>query len=68
MSEADRDTLVRNLSALLRQLGSEGACRGCGKRIWWCKTKAGKNAPITEDGLNHFADCTAADQFRGGDR
>lgn len=24
-------------------------CRGCGKEIWWVKTKNGKNAPVDLD-------------------
>lgn len=49
---------------MLKVLGREGACTACGKKIWWVKTKNAKNAPYTEEGINHFADCPKANQFR----
>jgi hypothetical protein len=53
-------------------------CRSCGAVIYWIKTAAGKNMPVSigapgsaapeerEDGLgiSHFADCAFADQHR----
>jgi hypothetical protein len=58
-------TLVRlNVSNLLRACADPGVCRGCSRPIFWLKTKNGKAAPYTEVGLNHFADCEAADKFR----
>jgi len=56
--------LKTNVLRLLNQVGVKGRCRGCAKEIWWVKLKSGKNAPYTEEGLNHFADCVKADQFR----
>lgn len=39
-------------------------CRGCGKRVAWIITKAGKRMPVDQDGISHFATCTEADYFR----
>ena len=43
-------------------------CEGFGKEIFWGKTKAGKNMPISELGngkfVSHFFDCPKAKSFR----
>lgn len=49
---------------LVKAVGQEGQCRGCGRKIWWIVTKNGKKAPYTDEGLNHFADCPKANEFR----
>lgn len=33
--------------------GNFGQCYGCGKRIIWIKTKAGKNMPV-DTGIHHY--------------
>ena len=54
-----------NIQMLYATLGaSPGTCKACGAAIWWVKTKNGKNAPFTAAGLNHFADCPKAKNFR----
>jgi len=73
MDEADRITdLTRQLNAaqllaraLLKHVGEEGTCRGCGASIFWVR-HIGKERPVPydPDGLNHFATCPRADQFR----
>ena len=40
------------------------ACRGCGQRILWAFTLAGKKSPHDPDGTSHFATCSAAARFR----
>lgn len=58
--------LRSNISHLLRAVAGDCTpCRGCGAPIWWIRTKTGRPAPWTADGLNHFADCPAASSFRG---
>ena len=57
--------LAQNIKRLLNQVGEPGVCRGCGAPIWWVVHRNGKRAPYTEQGLNHFIDCTKAGQFRG---
>ncbi len=43
-------------------------CRGCGKEIFWAKTKGVKNMPISMLGngdlVCHFYDCSKANNFR----
>jgi hypothetical protein len=54
--------------AIVKLYGAVGAdagkCRSCGRAIWWVVTKAGKRAPYTVDGTNHFADCANANSHR----
>lgn len=56
----------KNIIRLLRNIGaSEGQCKGCGLDIWWLKmAKSGKLAPITQQALNHFANCPKAKDFK----
>lgn len=52
---------------LLKVLGQEDRCRGCGRKIWWLAPKNGKRVPYTEEGINHFQhfeDCEKANKFR----
>ena len=56
--------LMRRITHLLDQTGSRGTCRGCDRPVMWVRHKNGKLAPYTLDGLNHFADCPAAERFR----
>lgn len=61
----DIEKIRKNLRSLYKTIGAdEAACKGCGRKIFWVKTKNGKNAPFTEDGLNHFADCPESAKFR----
>jgi hypothetical protein len=41
-----------------------GICRGCGAKVIWIVTKAGRNMPVDSDGTSHFATCPQAKQFR----
>jgi hypothetical protein len=57
--------LRSNIAKLLANVGDKGQCRGCGAEIWWIThNKSGKKVPYTPEGLNHFADCPAAAQFK----
>ena len=63
------DELRNNIKLLLNNVGDRGTCGqgptpGCGAEIWWVKHSNGKVAPYTEDGLNHFANCEKAENFR----
>jgi len=49
---------------MLKALGREDKCKGCGATIWWVRTKNDKPAPYSEAGVNHFADCPKANEFR----
>lgn len=49
---------------LLDVVGRRSTCKGCERQIWWIKTRVGKMAPYTEEGINHFADCPKASRFR----
>jgi len=48
---------------LLGKVGDVGACR-CRVQLYWVVHRNGKRAPYTSAGLNHFIDCTRADEFR----
>jgi hypothetical protein len=52
------------IQRLLDQVGDLGTCKACGAKIWWIKTRRGKRAPYTAEGINHFADCPQAEEFR----
>jgi len=61
----DIEEARRNVERLFAVIGAPvGQCRACGEKIWWVKTKHGKPAPFTREGISHFADCPAAHQFR----
>jgi len=52
------------LRGCLNRLGDVGECRGCRATVWWVPTINGRRAPYSAGGLNHFADCPKAGQFR----
>ena len=57
--------LEGNIRQLLMVTGRPGECRACGRDIYWLEMrKSGKFAPYTLEGVNHFADCPKADEFR----
>ncbi len=56
--------LQLNLKQLLNQIAEKNQCKACNKTIWFVKHKNGKLASYTEEGLNHFADCPNAEEFR----
>ena len=56
--------LLSNINILLSHVGDLASCRGCGKAIFWVRHKNGKRAPYTPEGLNHFADCPQAKDFK----
>ena len=60
MSDKPKANIVRMLNSLTEPT----KCRGCGRAIWFVKTKHGKLAPFTDEGVNHFSDCEKADKFR----
>jgi len=53
------------MSMLLRNAGDRGVCKGCGAAvIYLCHARTGKRVPYSLDGVNHFATCPEAEQFR----
>lgn len=58
------EQLQRNILRLLSAIGDARTCKGCGRQIWWVRSKAGKTMPITDEALNHFVDCPQAAQFK----
>jgi len=67
MAEDREDELLRRIKKLLSLVGSQGKCKGCGAEIWWVLHLAnGTRAPYTAEGLNHFATCIKAKEFRRG--
>ena len=61
---SDEENLRRNIHLLLKQVGDIAICKGCGKEIYWVKHKNGKATPYNTEGMNHFADCVKAQDFR----
>lgn len=61
---ASLQAVVKNVSGLLKQLGTPSRCKGCNAAIWWVVHSNGKRVPYTGVGLNHFADCPKAARFR----
>jgi hypothetical protein len=58
------DAQKQVLIDLLFKIADHSDCKGCGAKVFWLTHKNGKKAPYTEAGLNHFADCPAADRFK----
>jgi hypothetical protein len=57
--------LSANILKLLSLVAKEcRACRACGMTIYMVEHANGKMAPYTADGVNHFANCPKAEQFR----
>lgn len=58
--------MAANVRKLLTMLaGPPTPCRNCGRDIWFVTNpKTGKSNPITEEALNHFADCPGAKEFK----
>lgn len=55
---------VRQL--LINATGGPRPCTGCGADVYWIHHPAtNRRAPYTAAGLNHFADCPNAGNFRG---
>lgn len=40
-----------------------GQCRGCGRRILWIKTKAGKNMPVDTNIIHYRKDLDGKDKI-----
>jgi hypothetical protein len=51
--------------ALLKAVGDEGRCKGCGAAIYWIKHRNGRRAPYeASTGRNHFIGCPNAADFK----
>ena len=56
--EQRMETLLRNIAEDVRP------CKACGAQLAMVRHRIGKLAPYTMAGVNHFIDCSKADQFR----
>ncbi len=56
--------LQANITALLKNIGDPGQCRGCQAPIWWVTHRNGRKTPYDADGTNHFITCPAAKDFK----
>lgn len=53
------------MAALLKHVGEPGRCKGCSAAITWVRhLDSGRTTPYDIDGLNHFASCPEAKQFK----
>jgi len=62
--ECKKDEIIEQFRALLNMTTSKCKCKKCNKPIWFIKSRNNIFMPITEDGLNHFADCEFAKEFK----
>ena len=51
---------------LLRTAKETRPCRACQAQLYFVQHNNGKVAPYTADGVNHFINCPAANQFKKG--
>ncbi len=56
--------LGKNIARLLLVCGRIASCKGCGRQIYWLKTKNGKDTPFDESGETHWATCSRAKMFK----
>jgi hypothetical protein len=65
---SDQDLLERQNSLVLPEpwiLSGWGTCRSCGADVAWARNPvSGKRAPFNLEGVNHFADCPQAADWR----
>lgn len=56
----------KRFRAFASQVGDRAYCKSCGAEIFWVThLKTGRKAPYdTTEGLNHFATCPNAEDFR----
>jgi hypothetical protein len=59
-----REQLARNEAMLKIIALGWRPCRGCGKTIYFTKTRNGKVGVWNVDATSHFATCPAASDFR----
>lgn len=53
------------MDSLLRLVAEEvRACRACGAQLAMVRHRNGRLGPYTMDGVNHFINCPAAEEFR----
>lgn len=55
--------MEKAMTDLLKNAGHFGTCTGCYEPIVWIRHTNGKNVPYTTEGLNHFVNCKAREQF-----
>lgn len=58
------DTMKKRVLSLLQQVGEPATCKACDAPMFFVVTRAGRRAPYTTEGLNHFADCPNASMFK----
>lgn len=57
--------LLARIEALLHAIATdERPCRRCGAHLAFVRHANGRTAPYTLDGVNHFANCPNATEFR----
>lgn len=49
---------------LLKLIGNVSECNGCKSVIVWVATKFGKKMPLNPDGVQHWATCPQAREFK----
>jgi hypothetical protein len=64
MTAEEVQQIRENMAKLLVNIGDPSRCKGCGAPIFFVRHKNGKSVPYTPQGLNHFADCPQAKEFK----
>ena len=55
--ETEFERTTRFLLRLLKNVGEDGQCAWCKRRILWVRHVTGRAAPYDPDGETHFATC-----------
>lgn len=58
--------MEKAMTALLKNVGQLGTCRGCNAPVVWVRHANNKPTPYTTEGLNHFVNCPKAGEFGKG--
>jgi hypothetical protein len=52
------DEYRKRVRTMLNLVGERGTCKYCDKTVFWVvNQKTGTKSPMTEEALNHHADC-----------
>lgn len=63
LPEACIEAQSKAMLELLKNVSQIGTCQGCYAVIAWVRHRNGKMVPYTTEGLNHFVNCPAREQF-----
>lgn len=56
--------MEKAMTALLKNVGQLGTCRGCNAPVVWVRHANNRPTPYTTEGLNHFVNCPERADFK----